>query len=109
MLLDGKPVSFRTPAEALSAGIAMVFQENSLRAVDDGGAEHLFSATRDFSTACAGIYIAAQQFLQSLNFNVDPRALVVVARRREEADGRDCPRGSPARRASSSSTSRPPR
>ncbi len=30
MLLDGKPVSFATPAEALEHGVAMVFQETSL-------------------------------------------------------------------------------
>src|SRR5690242_8272337 len=30
MLYDGKPVKFANPAEALSQGIAMVFQETSL-------------------------------------------------------------------------------
>ena len=30
MLLDGKPVTFAVPADALDTGIAMVFQENSL-------------------------------------------------------------------------------
>ena len=30
MLFEGKPVAFRAPAEALAAGIAMVFQETSL-------------------------------------------------------------------------------
>ncbi len=71
MTMDGKPVSFSSPAEATAHGVTMVFQETSLvptMSVAQNlylGEEKLFNRLRD-------VYIAAQQFLQSLYFPVDP-------------------------------------
>ena len=52
-------------------------------------AQNLFLGQEQFYNRLRGIYIAAQQFLQSLNFDVTPTATVGAARRRQEADGRD--------------------
>ena len=41
MLFDGKPMNLSAPSEALALGIAMVFQETNVGAVDDGRSEHL--------------------------------------------------------------------
>jgi simple sugar transport system ATP-binding protein len=75
MLLDGKEVSFRTPAEALKNGVAMVFQETSL-VPSMSVAQNLLLGEEKLFNRLRGIYIAAQQFMQSLNFNVDPWANV---------------------------------
>ncbi len=77
MLVDGKPVAFQTPAEALRSGINMVFQENSL-VPSMTVAQNLYLGDEKFFNRLRGLYIAAQQFLQSLNFNVDPWALVAT-------------------------------
>jgi len=71
MTLDGEPVSFSSPAEAMSHGIAMVFQETSL-VPTMSVAQNLYLGEEKFFNRLRGIYIAAQQFLQSLNFPVDP-------------------------------------
>ncbi|MCB1342168.1 MAG: sugar ABC transporter ATP-binding protein [Pseudooceanicola sp.] len=73
--LDGKPVSFATPSEALKAGIAMVYQETSL-VPSLTVAQNLYLMDDKPFHRLRGIYIAGQQFLQSLNFHVDPTALV---------------------------------
>ncbi|KAA0890191.1 sugar ABC transporter ATP-binding protein [Pusillimonas sp. ANT_WB101] len=75
MKIDGKPVSFRNPVEALSAGVAMVFQETSLVPTMTVG-QNLFLGKEKFVNRLRAIYIAAQQLLQSLNFNVDPTLMV---------------------------------
>jgi simple sugar transport system ATP-binding protein len=75
MRLDGNPVVFSTPAEAMGNGIAMVFQENSL-VPSMTVAQNLFLGDEQFFNRLRPLYIAAQQFLQSLNFNVDPWASV---------------------------------
>jgi simple sugar transport system ATP-binding protein len=75
MLLDGEEVSFSTPSEALANGIAMVFQETSL-VPSMTVAQNLFLGEEAFFNRLRGIYIAAQQFMQSLNFHVDPWASV---------------------------------
>jgi simple sugar transport system ATP-binding protein len=75
MLFDARDVSFATPAEALSEGVAMVFQETSL-VPSMSVAQNLFLGDEKFFNRLRGLYIAAQQFLQSLNFNVDPWAKV---------------------------------
>jgi ABC-type sugar transport system ATPase subunit len=75
MLLDGKPVAFRVPKDALAAGIAMVYQENSLVPALTV-AQNIFLGQERFFNRMRGINIAAQQFLQSLNFGVDPTASV---------------------------------
>ncbi|MDQ0437012.1 simple sugar transport system ATP-binding protein [Kaistia dalseonensis] len=75
ILLDGKPVSFQRPAEALQNGIAMVFQETSL-VPSMTVAQNLYLGDEKLFNRLRGLYIAAQQFLSSLNFNVDPWANV---------------------------------
>ena len=75
LLLDGKSVSLGTPAEALQAGIAMVYQENSLVPALTV-AQNIYLGHERFFNRMRGINIAAQQFLQSLNFPVDPTATV---------------------------------
>ncbi len=75
MLYAGKPVKFANPAEALGQGIAMVFQETSL-VPSMTVAQNLYLGNEKFLNRLRGIYISAQQFLQSLNFPVDPTAVV---------------------------------
>jgi simple sugar transport system ATP-binding protein len=75
MKIDGLDVSPQTPLEARHLGIAMVFQENSLVPTMTV-AQNLFLGQEKFYNRLRGIYIAAQQFLQSLNFDVTPTATV---------------------------------
>ncbi|GIX14517.1 MAG: ABC transporter ATP-binding protein [Paracoccaceae bacterium] len=75
ILLDGRPVVLATPAQALQQGIAMVYQETSLIPSLTVAQNLFLTEPRQFHRL-RGIYIAAQQFLQSLNFHVDPTALV---------------------------------
>jgi ABC-type sugar transport system ATPase subunit len=75
LTFDGEPLNLKSPADAIARGIAMVFQETNLvpsMTVAQNiylGEEHLFNRLR-------GLYIQAQRFLLSLNFYVDPMALV---------------------------------
>jgi len=75
MKIDGAVVSPRTPLEARQLGVGMVFQENSLVPTMTV-AQNLFLGQEKFYNRLRGIYIAAQQFLQSLNFDVPPTAIV---------------------------------
>jgi simple sugar transport system ATP-binding protein len=75
MTVDGADVAPQTPLEARHLGIAMVFQENSLVPTMTV-AQNLFLGQEKFYNRLRGIYIAAQQFLQSLNFDVTPTATV---------------------------------
>ncbi len=75
MLVAGREVTPRTPLEARHLGIAMVFQENSLVPTMTV-AQNLFLGREKFYNRQRGIYIAAQQFLQSLNFDVAPTTTV---------------------------------
>ncbi|QEX15307.1 ABC transporter ATP-binding protein [Hypericibacter terrae] len=75
ILLDGKPAELTSPADALKKGIAMVYQETSL-VPSLTVAQNLYLGDARWFNRLRGIYIAAQQFLQSLNFPVDPTALV---------------------------------
>ena len=75
MTVDGAEIAPRTPLEARNLGIAMVFQENSLVPTMTV-AQNLFLGQEHFYNRLRGIYIAAQQFLQSLNFDVTPTATV---------------------------------
>jgi simple sugar transport system ATP-binding protein len=77
MLYRGEPVTFTTPAEALKQGIAMVFQETSL-VPSMTVAQNLYLGDEKFLNRLRGIQIQAQQFLQSLNFTVDPAATVAT-------------------------------
>jgi len=75
MRIEGRHVNPRTPNEARDLGVAMVFQENSLVPTMTV-AQNLFLGQEKFFNRLRGIYIAAQQFLQSLNFDVAPTATV---------------------------------
>lgn len=75
MTVGGAEVAPKTPLEARNLGIAMVFQENSLVPTMTV-AQNLFLGQERFYNRLRGIYIAAQQFLQSLNFDVTPTATV---------------------------------
>jgi simple sugar transport system ATP-binding protein len=70
-------VRFASPFEALQNGIAMVFQETSL-VPSMTVAQNIYLGEEKFLNRLRGIYIAAQQFLQSLNFTVDPTATVAT-------------------------------
>jgi simple sugar transport system ATP-binding protein len=75
MLLDGRVVSFKSPGEALKHGVTMVFQETSL-VPSMTVAQNLYLGEEKLFNRLRGIYIAAQTFLNSLNFGVDPWAKV---------------------------------
>ncbi len=75
MTLAGVPVQPRSPRDALHLGIAMVFQETSLVPTTTV-AQNLYLGRERFFNRLRGANIAAQQVLQSLNFDVDPSALV---------------------------------
>ena len=77
ILVDGRPVTYSTLAEALSDGIVMVFQETSL-VPSMTVAQNLYLGEEKFFNRLRGLFISAQQFLQSLNFAVDPWALVAT-------------------------------
>jgi ABC-type sugar transport system ATPase subunit len=73
--LAGEKVSFSSPGEALTNGVAMVYQETSL-VPSMTVAQNLELGMEKFFTVYRKINIAAQQSQQALNFNVDPLALV---------------------------------
>jgi len=75
MLFEGVEISPKTPHESLQIGIAMVFQETSLVPTMTV-AQNLYLGQESYFNRLRGIYIAAQQFLQSLQFDVDPTAVV---------------------------------
>lgn len=75
VIFSGKQVNFRNPVEALNNGIAMVFQETSL-IPSLTVAQNLYLGTENRFNRLRGLYISAQQFLQSLSFGVDPTMLV---------------------------------
>jgi len=71
MLLNGQEIHLKSPAEAVHSGIAMVFQETSL-VPSMTVAQNLFLGNEKFFNRIRGVNIAAQQFMQSLSFDVDP-------------------------------------
>jgi simple sugar transport system ATP-binding protein/ribose transport system ATP-binding protein len=73
--MDGIPISLANPSDALAKGITMVYQENSL-VPSMTVAQNIYLGNERLFNRLRGVYIAAQQFLQSLNFHVDPAALV---------------------------------
>ncbi|PLW78769.1 sugar ABC transporter ATP-binding protein [Cohaesibacter celericrescens] len=77
MYFHGQKTIFTSPNEALDAGVAMVFQETSL-VPSMTVAQNLYLGSEKFLNRLRGTYISAQQFLQSLNFSVDPTALVAT-------------------------------
>ncbi|TIV24880.1 MAG: sugar ABC transporter ATP-binding protein, partial [Mesorhizobium sp.] len=77
MFHKGVETAYASPHAALEAGIAMVFQETSL-VPSMTVAQNLYLGTEKFLNRLRGTYISAQQFLQSLNFQVDPNAMVAT-------------------------------
>lgn len=75
IILNEKEIKFSGPADALQHGIAMVFQETSL-VPSMTVAQNLYLGDEKAFNRLRGITISAQQFLQSLNFTVDPTANV---------------------------------
>ena len=71
MYVDGKPVDFDQPRDALAAGIAMVYQETSLVPTMTA-AQNIELGNEKLLTRFRTLNIQAQQLLQSLNFHVDP-------------------------------------
>jgi ABC-type sugar transport system ATPase subunit len=69
--VDGKPVSFEQPREALASGICMVYQETSLVPTMTA-AQNIELGNEKLLTRFRTLNIQAQQLLQSLNFHVDP-------------------------------------
>lgn len=69
--LDGKVCDFRSPADALKRGIAMVYQEDSLIPTMTA-AQNVQLGREKFMTRLRALNISAQQLLQSMNFNVEP-------------------------------------
>ena len=94
LLFEGKPLDLKSPAEALARGIAMVFQETSL-VPSMTVAQNIYLGEEKLFNRLRGLYIQAQRFLLSLNFYVDPMALVSTLGAAQEADGRNRPRGAP--------------
>ncbi|WP_217569696.1 sugar ABC transporter ATP-binding protein [Mesorhizobium sp. GbtcB19] len=77
MFHKGVETAYASPHAALEAGIAMVFQETSL-VPSMTVAQNLYLGTEKFLNRLRGTYISAQQFLQSLNFPVDPNGMVAT-------------------------------
>ena len=75
LLLEGVPQAFHTPADALKAGVIMVYQETSLIPTMTV-AQNILLGQENYLTRLRGMYIGAQQLLQSMNFHVDPTAMV---------------------------------
>ena len=73
--IDGAKAELGSPSEALRRGIAMVYQETSL-VPSLTVAQNIYLTDEKRFHRLRGIYIAGQQFLQSLNFHVDPTAMV---------------------------------
>jgi ABC-type sugar transport system ATPase subunit len=76
-ILDGKPVRFEQPRDALKAGICMVYQETSLVPTMTA-AQNIELGNEKLLTRFRTLNIQAQQLLQSLNFHVDPATPVAL-------------------------------
>ena len=74
--LQGRKIHIADPSLARRYGIAMVYQETSLVPTMTV-AQNLYLGDEKFFNRLRGVYIEAQQFLQSLNFPVDPTAPVM--------------------------------
>ena len=73
--LEGQRIQIAGPADARRYGIAMVYQETSL-VPSLSVAQNLYLGDEKFFNRLRGTYIEAQQLFQSLNFPVDPTAIV---------------------------------
>jgi simple sugar transport system ATP-binding protein len=97
LILNEKEIQFSGPADALQHGIAMVFQETSL-VPSMTVAQNLYLGDEKAFNRLRGITIAAQQFLQSLNFTVDPTANVSTLGAAKTPDGGDRARSAAKRK-----------
>lgn len=77
ILIDGGPVKFSRPGDALEAGVSMVYQETSLVPTMTV-AQNLELGNEPLLTRFRSLNIQAQQLLQSLNFHVEPTAYVAT-------------------------------
>jgi ABC-type sugar transport system ATPase subunit len=77
VFVDGKPVAFDGPRDALAAGICMVYQETSLVPTMTA-AQNIELGNEKLLTRFRTLNIQAQQLLQSLNFHVDPATPVAI-------------------------------
>jgi len=75
--VDGHPVDFQSPRDALAAGICMVYQETSLVPTMTA-AQNIELGNEKLLTRFSTLNIQAQQLLQSLNFQVDPAIPVAL-------------------------------
>jgi ABC-type sugar transport system ATPase subunit len=75
--VDGEPVDFHSPRDALTAGICMVYQETSLVPTMTA-AQNIELGNEKLLTRFRTLNIQAQQLLQSLNFHVDPAIPVAL-------------------------------
>ena len=75
LLIDGKQVNFSSPAEALAAGIVMVFQETNLVPAMTV-AQNIYLGEEKMFNRLRGLHIQARQFLVGMGFQVDPTAQV---------------------------------
>ncbi|MBZ9674299.1 sugar ABC transporter ATP-binding protein [Mesorhizobium sp. ES1-1] len=75
MLLDGQPATLKSPSDALSHGIAMVFQETNL-VPSMSVAQNIYLGDEKLFNRLRGLNIQAQRYLLSLNFYVDPTVQV---------------------------------
>lgn len=75
IVMEGQPVNFNNPSDALEAGIAMVFQETNL-VPSMTVAQNIFLGDEKFLNRLRGLQIDAQQYLLSMNFDVEATALV---------------------------------
>lgn len=75
ILIEGQPVHFASPRDALDSGIAMVFQETNL-VPSMTVAQNIFLGDEKFLNRLRGLHINAQQYLLSMNFDVEATALV---------------------------------
>lgn len=75
IILQNKEMHFSSPADALAAGISMVYQETSLVPTMTV-AQNLFLGQEAFINSITGRAIDAQQLLRSLSFPVDAKEYV---------------------------------
>ena len=75
--MDGRPVTFAAPSDALACGISMVYQETSL-VPGMSVAQNIELGHERFFNSLRRLNVRAQQTLQSLNFDIDPTLPVAL-------------------------------
>ncbi|RWR50165.1 sugar ABC transporter ATP-binding protein [Sinirhodobacter ferrireducens] len=75
MLLDGRDITLKGPADGLAQGIVMVFQETNLVPAMTV-AQNIYLGDEKMFNRLRGLYIEARQFLVGMGFQVDPTAQV---------------------------------